>query len=301
LGASPWPGAPAIRRAPALFGTSQRSRANSGRDSLRKMTLLCEPPTRSLKATPDSTSYRFQCPFEELKAAEDIGEYQKLRDQLIECHRPLVRRLARRYHTDDYLREDLESEGICALILAIAKFDPQSGVPFEAFVVIALRTRMSDYLSRNGDSCARGKAARRLSRIRRAVRDDGRSVDLISDGELAILTGMGRRSVSNLRPHLNAYTSVDAKSEESDGLQLRDSDDVLAPDSLQAKEEMDWIQGAVQRLPWRERFIVRSLFGLDGSKPSTPSDIAPLFGVSRQRVSQLLKQAISRLRIERVE
>ena len=61
-------------------------------------------------------------------------------------------------------------------------------------------------------------------------------------------------------------------------------------------EDLTILGNALRRLPWKERFIIERLYGLDGHTPHTQADVAWLFGVSRQRVSQIQASALRRLK-----
>jgi RNA polymerase sigma factor (sigma-70 family) len=66
---------------------------------------------------------------------------------------------------------------------------------------------------------------------------------------------------------------------------------------LEADVAISRVMEMVDRLPSRERLILTRRFGLDGSDPSTYSDIARELGVSRWRASEIGRQAIERIRI----
>ena len=69
-----------------------------------------------------------------------------------------------------------------------------------------------------------------------------------------------------------------------------------APESLQMNEDLAILRNTLRRLPWNERFIIERLNGLDGHPPHTQSEVAWLFGISRQRVSQIQAATLMRLK-----
>ena len=65
---------------------------------------------------------------------------------------------------------------------------------------------------------------------------------------------------------------------------------------LQMDEDLRILGDALRKLPWKERFVIERLYGLDGHPPRTQSEVAWLFGISRQRVSQIQAATLRRLR-----
>lgn len=57
-------------------------------------------------------------------------------------HRGLARSLARRYFLPGGDADDLEQEALIALWVAARNYDPDSGVPFEAFAALLIRRRL---------------------------------------------------------------------------------------------------------------------------------------------------------------
>jgi len=71
------------------------------------------------------------------------------RESLILEYLPLVRRLAGRYASTDYLRAELTQAGAVGLIQAVDRFDPRRGVPFVAYAIPTITGAMRRYLRDN--------------------------------------------------------------------------------------------------------------------------------------------------------
>lgn len=56
------------------------------------------------------------------------------------------------------------------------------------------------------------------------------------------------------------------------------------------------LPSALEQLPRRERWIIRQRFGLEGTPPRTLAQLGEELGVSRQRVRQLERRALARIR-----
>jgi RNA polymerase primary sigma factor len=62
------------------------------------------------------------------------------------------------------------------------------------------------------------------------------------------------------------------------------------------KNMRDELSELLEVLEDRERTIIFKRFGLDGSKPKTLEEVGETFGVTRERIRQLLNIALAKLR-----
>lgn len=75
-----------------------------------------------------------------------------------------------------------------------------------------------------------------------------------------------------------------------------DSDTVVRP--MEDDVDRQLLLEAVERLPERDKIIVRLRFGLDGSRELTQKEVADLMGISQSYISRLEKRIIARLKSE---
>ena len=244
----------------------------------------------------------------DMKRARDFGEYCEIRNRILLGHAPVVRRIVRGMVGRPALWEDLESEGLREMIRAIDRYDPKRGASFRTYASACIRNRILDELMANEGFGIAGNAARNLHCLRRSVAEGA-----VPDDSLSKATDIPPRAIRRLAPFvnvvsLNSPASGTPDTEDADtpiGETAR-VDPVLsdepagAPDSLQMDEDLIILGNALRRLPWKERFIIERLYGLDGHPPRTQSDVAWLFGISRQRVSQIQAATASgRLNVDR--
>lgn len=72
--------------------------------------------------------------FEKLgKLADDASERQRVRDELVELHLPLVEYLARRFRNRGETLDDLIQVATIGLIKSIDRFDVSRGVEFSTY------------------------------------------------------------------------------------------------------------------------------------------------------------------------
>jgi len=73
-----------------------------------------------------------------------------------------------------------------------------------------------------------------------------------------------------------------------------EADSVMQP--LEEETDRSILLRAVDRLPGREKKIVRLRFGLEGGKEQTQKEVADCLGISQSYISRLEKRIIARLR-----
>jgi RNA polymerase sigma factor FliA len=214
-----------------------------------------------------------------------IAFASRKREQSILDHLPQVRMLARQLHRrcpTSVLLEDLVSAGVTGLIEVADRYDLRRNVKFRTLADYRIRGAMFDYL-RSLDPVPR--SVRRFVRDRNAV-----TVDLEcardgcpSDIDIAAALGVSMARYRRLSELAHAGTTLNL-----------DAQDVHAscdgtPYTATWRREID---DAIQALPTRERSVILSL-----REGYALSEIARRFEVTPGRVSQIKKQAITRLRI----
>lgn len=267
-------------------------------DSKLALKLCCPAPSGAFAASfpTDETAESFAA----LHRAQSPEEAQALRDRLLLRHMPLVQRIVRRMVRNSSHWEDMESEGIYALIQAIGRYDLSKGGPFEPYAIVCIRGRILEALSKQNGYGVAGNSHRRLRRLRRAVAEIGTNA---TDEELAKALKLGLRTIRRLRPFVRCV-SLDAASGEAGETPLAEC---ALPDftfwekpkdaAVKAQEDEDLaiLQAALTQLPTRERFVIERRFGILGRDPQSQTNLAGQLGVRRQRISQITARALNRL------
>jgi RNA polymerase sigma-B factor len=204
--------------------------------------------------------------------------------------------LARRYRRGGEPLDDLVQVASIALVKAIARFDPERGVPFPSYAVPTIvgelkrhlrDTRWAAYVpQRMRDRVL--EVDRAAESLRHAL---GRSPTVL---EVAREVGIEGAEVAEA---LRAATAYDAVSLDSPA--FRAGAGPSFADSLGFEDERyelveyaATIEAALRALPARQRAILRLRFQND----MTQSEIAERLGMSQMHVSRLLRQALERLR-----
>ncbi|HVR22541.1 MAG TPA: sigma-70 family RNA polymerase sigma factor [Candidatus Polarisedimenticolia bacterium] len=207
------------------------------------------------------------------------------REQSILDHLPQVRMLARQLHRrcpSSVLFEDLVSVGVTGLIEAADRYDLRRNCRFRTLADYRIRGAMLDYL-RSLDPVPR--AVRRFVRDRdvMAIRLEYARDCCPSETDIAAALGISIDRYRRLSQLARARTTL-----RLDPQHVLASCDATADTATWLRE----IDDAIQALPARERSVISSL-----REGYALAEIASRFEVTPMRVSQIKKQAITRLRI----
>ena len=208
----------------------------------------------------------------------------KEREQLIVAHIPLVHYLVGRmmFHLPQHLdQQDLMSAAMIGLINAADRYDPSKGVLFKTFAEQHVRgtildeLRSYDVLSRS----MRDKYKRLAKELRTLEHALGRNP---TGEEVAGALGM----------------SLDDSWEDDDGNPLCLADVLCETDAKNPQQQVMMIQltealgQAIDTLPEKERLAVTLYYNEDFNL----REIGETLGLTESRISQLISQAMVRLR-----
>jgi RNA polymerase sigma-B factor len=232
--------------------------------------------------------------FRELRTTGD----PEVRSHLIEAHDGLVRHVVKEYLNSGESFEDLMQVGRLGLINAVDRFDPARGTQFATFAVPTIRGEIRRYFR---DKSWRLKVPRRLQELvmqtKRAMEEltsqKGRSPTY---PELARALNVPEHDVIEaveLSQHYEPVPIDGVAPNDGDGLDAYAEERTGDRDqSLESLGERAELQAAIDRLPERERLIVRLRFFGELSQ----TEIAQRLGISQMHVSRLQHRALSRLR-----
>ncbi|PLK58505.1 RNA polymerase sigma factor RpoH [Candidatus Palibaumannia cicadellinicola] len=249
---------------------------------------------------------------EELEFAERLhyqGDIEAAK-QLILSHLRFVVNIARNYSGYGLPQADLIQEGNIGLMKAVRRFNPEVGVRLVSFAVHWIKAEIHEYVLRNWRivKVATTKAQRRLFFNLRKIKQrlgwfNKDEVEMVAK-ELGVTSKDVREMESRMAAQDMTFDPM-PDDEGQDGLfiapmlYLQDK----CSDFADRIEEQNWddhaadkLKVALEKLDERSKNIIRTRW-LDNNNKSTLQDLAKQYGVSAERVRQLEKNAMKKIRM----
>ena len=245
-----------------------------------------EPLTRAMKR--------------DLKVLARQGKHA--RSHLLEANLRLVVSLAKRYTGRGMPLLDLIQEGNLGLIRAMEKFDYTKGFKFSTYATWWIRQAITRGMADQSRTIRRPvhlvEQVNKLSRIKRELYQNlGREA---TNEELAEESGIDESKIELLlrqsRDPVSLDMPVGADEEAPLGDFIEDSEATDAEAAVVASLRHSDIRSVLASLEVREQEVISLRYGLDDGVPRTLDQIGRKFGLSRERVRQIEREVMSKLR-----
>lgn len=278
----------------------------------KEMQSLALVPQGSIEAyIRAANSYPMLTAEEEKELAERLhyeGDLDAART-LILSHLRFVIHVARSYSGYGLPQADLIQEGNIGLMKAVRRFNPEVGVRLVSFAVHWIKAEIHEYVLRNWRivKVATTKSQRKLFFN---LRKNKKRLGWFNQDEVELVArelGVSESDVREMESRMSAQDmAFDMTADDSDDshpiapvLFLEDK----SSDFADGIEEDNWdnhaadkLTLAIETLDERSQDIIRARW-LDDDNKSTLQDLATKYGVSAERVRQLEKNAMKKLRL----
>ncbi len=237
-----------------------------------------------------------------MKLQKSLEVMKTAKNRLMEANLRLVVSIARRYLHCGLGIEDLIQEGNLGLMRAIDKFDYERGCKLSTYASWWIRQSMSRAMADHS----------RTIRIPVHMIDKGKRVLKISQqlgmelgrqptlAEVVERSKMPEELVHELLHNMNDPLSIDKPYGSEEGSTLQNVlPDQNVEDPLQTMMKTDLsevIEWMLEELPHRQKKIVKMRFGIGHKREYTLDEIGKEFRITRERIRQLLFQALVKLR-----
>jgi RNA polymerase primary sigma factor len=239
-----------------------------------------------------------------LQALVDDG--QCAREHLGRANTRLVVSIAKRYMGQGLPFPDLIQEGNVGLMRAVDKYDYRRGNRFSTYATWWIRQAITRALAQKTRTIRiplhMTERIRQMYRTAQNLEQDlGRRPspeEIAKEMGLPSDTVRGMLDASQHAIALERPVGDDGDSEFGDFIE--DHDTPSPVDSATQHLLQETIEYVLTELTPRQSHILRLRFGLGGGEPHTLEEIANKFGLSRERIRQLEKEALRRLRSPRL-
>ncbi|HXQ68078.1 MAG TPA: RNA polymerase factor sigma-32 [Alphaproteobacteria bacterium] len=256
-----------------------------------------------------------EAPYLEREYEQELGRrWRERRDEtalheLIESHARLVVRIASRYRASGVPLGDLVQEGNIGLMEAAVRFDPERNTRFSTYATWWIVRMIRNYLMRNASivRVATTPTQRRVYfnlwrlRTKARTRTDGTMTEedraRIATELDVPLSDVERIDIHFARPDQSLNTAIgeDGSMELQDLIaDVRPSPETVVTGRRDRKIHLAWLNEAMETLSERERRVIESRFL--GEDKTTLAEIGEAFGVTKERIRQIERQALVKLR-----
>ena len=232
--------------------------------------------------------------------------------ELVMAHLRFVVHIAKSYNGYGLGLADLIQEGNVGLMKAVKRFDPSKGVRLVSFAVHWIKAEIHEYILRNWRivKIATTKAQRKLFFNLRGAK---KSLSWLSNDEASAIAndlGVNLKDVQQMEGRLASHDmGFDAPTDADDEaasyapahyLEDHSQDPALAVENNQFDNlQVDQLRSALNVLDERSLAILQARF-LNEDNKATLHELADQFQVSAERIRQLEKNALKKLKLAMV-
>jgi RNA polymerase primary sigma factor len=224
------------------------------------------------------------------------------REHLIMANTRLVISIAKRYRGRGVPFHDLIQEGNLGLMRAVDKFDPGRGYKFSTYATWWIRQAVTRALSDQGRTIRLPvhmvESINKLNRTAYLMEQDrGRppSPEEIAD-EMGVRPRRVRWMLKVARRPLSLQKPVGEEKDSELGSFIEDDETPPPPEAAEQTLLRTTLDELLTSLRPREERILRLRFGLQDGHHYTLEEVGEKFGLTRERIRQIEKQALRRLR-----
>jgi len=184
------------------------------------------------------------------------------KELLVKSHLKFIYSIAKKYAGQGIPLSDLVSEGCIGFLKGIDRFDESEDIKLITYAVWWVKEAMTTHITNHS----------------RSVRLPMTTINKLKDG----------CEDTDTTNKLSIRLSIDS----AYGLTDEDTEYSATTDSMLTKR----VDKLLECLNDREKVVIKNSFGIDGLKPLTLDEIGNIYGITMERIRQIKKEAIFKMR-----